>query len=32
MEIVLGKGKKLYDKKKSLKERDINRDTMRQIK
>jgi SsrA-binding protein len=32
LEIVLGKGKKLYDKKKTLKERDIDRDVMRQIK
>jgi tmRNA-binding protein len=30
--MVLGKGKKLYDKKKTLKERDIDRDVMRQIK
>jgi tmRNA-binding protein len=32
MEIVLGKGKKLYDKRESLKEKDINREVMRQIK
>lgn len=32
MEIVLGKGKKLYDKRESLKEKDINREIMRQIK
>lgn len=32
VEIVLGKGKKLYDKRESIKEKDINRDLMRQIK
>jgi SsrA-binding protein len=32
MEMVLGKGKKLYDKRESLKEKDINREMMRQIK
>lgn len=32
MEIVLGKGKKLYDKRESLKEKDIKREIMRQIK
>jgi SsrA-binding protein len=32
MEIVLAKGKKLYDKKESLKEKDIKREMMRQIK
>lgn len=32
MELVLGKGKKLYDKRESLKEKDINREVMRQIK
>jgi SsrA-binding protein len=32
MEIVLSKGKKLYDKKESLKEKDIKREMMRQIK
>ena len=32
MEIILGKGKKLYDKRESLKEKDINREIMRQIK
>lgn len=29
VEIVLGKGKKLYDKRESIKEKDINRDLMR---
>jgi SsrA-binding protein len=32
MEIVLAKGKKLYDKKESLKEKDIKREMMQQIK
>jgi SsrA-binding protein len=32
MEIVLAKGKKLYDKKESLKEKDIKREMMLQIK
>ena len=32
MEIVLAKGKKLYDKRESLKEKDVNREMMRQIK
>ena len=32
MEIILGKGKKLYDKRESLKEKDINREIMREIK
>jgi SsrA-binding protein len=32
MEIVLAKGKKLYDKRESLKEKDIKREMMRQIK
>lgn len=32
MEIVLGKGKKLYDKRESLKEKDVKREIMRQIK
>lgn len=31
VEIVLGKGKKLWDKRDSIKERDINRDMMRDI-
>jgi tmRNA-binding protein len=31
MEIVLGKGKKLHDKRESIKERDINREIMRGI-
>lgn len=31
MEIVLAKGKKLWDKRDSIKERDINRDMMRDI-
>jgi SsrA-binding protein len=31
MEIVLAKGKNLYDKRSSIKERDINRDMMREI-
>lgn len=32
LEIVLGKGKKLYDKRESIKEKDINREIMRQFK
>jgi SsrA-binding protein len=32
MEIVLAKGKKLYDKRESLKEKDIKREMMQQIK
>ena len=32
VEIGLGRGKKLYDKKDSLKEKDIKRETSRQIK
>jgi SsrA-binding protein len=32
MEIVLAKGKKLWDKRESLKEKDIKREMMRQIK
>lgn len=32
MEIVLAKGKKLYDKRESLKEKDVNREMMRLIK
>jgi SsrA-binding protein len=32
MEIVLAKGKKLYDKRESLKEKDIKREMMLQIK
>jgi SsrA-binding protein len=31
LEIGLGKGKKLYDKRASIKERDIDRDTNREI-
>jgi len=31
VEIVLGKGKKLHDKRESIKERDINREIMRNI-
>lgn len=31
MEIVLAKGKNLYDKRSSIKERDINRDMLREI-
>jgi tmRNA-binding protein len=31
MEIVLGKGKKLHDKRESIKERDINREIMRGV-
>ena len=32
VEIGLGRGKKLYDKKDTLKERDIKKETLRQIK
>jgi len=32
VEIVLGKGKKLYDKRESIKEKDINRDLMRFVR
>jgi SsrA-binding protein len=31
MEIVLAKGKKLWDKREDIKSRDINRDMMREI-
>ena len=32
LEIGLAKGKKIYDKKKSIKERDIQRDTQRELR
>ena len=32
LEIGIAKGKKIYDKKKSIKERDIQRDTQRELR
>jgi SsrA-binding protein len=32
MEIALGRGKKLYDKRETIKNRDIERDTQKQLK
>lgn len=32
MEIALGRGKKLHDKRDSIKERDLNRDSQRELK